>query len=668
VLQKIAAFNYDDVAVRHSSCEQETRMTKGRWKIGDGARVDIPASECEIERSTGLPYQVKDKRGVRQGRLVAQEFAGFQVAGGRRRVVWLCVCDCGNTICVRLTPQDNALSCGCLRRGGHTTHGSKTGEWDVKTAERKAYRVWQSQLHLYSSPDSSIYPTVGGRGIKMCDRWVNDFAAFLEDVGLPPTSDHVLARLDDDKDVEPSNVRWIPRAERDSNQQKYRDNPRPSDDQLRMLAQQYPDATLEEYCDLLAQETGSRISQAVMSRRFQKLGLSRKDQRLSDDQLLRLVKEYPDASISKYCELLAATGKRISKTTLRQRFRQLEVSLKDQRSVNSATAQSSPRMTQPKYRIGDGYRIDIPASECDLELSTGLPHLVKDKRGVRKGRLVFQEFAGFQVSRSGKSKRTLWFCLCDCGNTTCTRTPSNSVASCGCLHHEVNTTHGASNRRVKSAETQVYGAWLAQINRCYAPGSDSYASVGGRGIKMYDPWVKDFPAFLADVGLPPTPAHVLARIDYDKDFEPSNVRWIPKTVHRKKVIFHSSPTQYQPNHDKPQLFDDQLIRLVQKYPDATVEDYCELLTDETGIPITKGSLLPRLRKLGLSKKPPKVSNDQLLLLVQQDPDASAADYCKLLVKMTGIQVSPGTVGISLKKLGLSKKEQRLARFTPARSK
>jgi hypothetical protein len=140
-------------------------MTKGRWKIGDGSRIDIPASECTIELSTGVPDKVKDKRGVRQGRLVVQEFAGFQLSGTRRRTIWLCVCDCGNTICTVISPSRRVHSCGCLNREVHTTHGARMGGWDVKTAERQAYRVWLSQVRHCYNPNSPSYPTVGGRAI-----------------------------------------------------------------------------------------------------------------------------------------------------------------------------------------------------------------------------------------------------------------------------------------------------------------------------------------------------------------------------------------------------------------------------------------------------------------------------------------------------------------------
>jgi hypothetical protein len=62
------------------------------------------------------------------------------------------------------------------------------------------------------------------------------------------------------------------------------------------------------------------------------------------------------------------------------------------------------------------------------------------------------------------------------------------------------------------------------------------------------------PAFLEDVGLPPTPQHLLARLDYDKDFEPGNVRWIPRTEHDKRAITHSVQQKYK---DKPKPSDDQ---------------------------------------------------------------------------------------------------------------
>jgi transposase len=46
--------------------------------------------------------------------------------------------------------------------------------------------------------------------------------------------------------------------------------------QLRAIYEEHPDATLAEYCELLADATGLWVSQSTMCRTFQKLNLPRK--------------------------------------------------------------------------------------------------------------------------------------------------------------------------------------------------------------------------------------------------------------------------------------------------------------------------------------------------------------------------------------------------------
>lgn len=57
----------------------------------------------------------------------------------------------------------------------------------------------------------------GGRGIRVCDGWRHDFAAFLADVGPKPGSKHSLDRIDPDGHYEPGNVRWATPIEQSRN-------------------------------------------------------------------------------------------------------------------------------------------------------------------------------------------------------------------------------------------------------------------------------------------------------------------------------------------------------------------------------------------------------------------------------------------------------------------
>lgn len=130
---------------------------------------------------------------------------GQNTAAGKVR--WNCLCDCGKEKLVSASSlrQGDSLSCGCLQKEIVTLHGmSNSPEYDA----------WiQMKQRCYNS-NSFNFERWGGRGIVVCERWLNSFADFFADVGSRPSPEHSIDRYPNrDGDYEPGNVRWATTAE-----------------------------------------------------------------------------------------------------------------------------------------------------------------------------------------------------------------------------------------------------------------------------------------------------------------------------------------------------------------------------------------------------------------------------------------------------------------------
>ena len=71
------------------------------------------------------------------------------------------------------------------------------------------YSVWSSMKDRCLNKNNKGYYRYGGRGITVCDRWLNSFIAFHEDMGQKPFSKAQLDRRDNDGNYEPDNCRWV---------------------------------------------------------------------------------------------------------------------------------------------------------------------------------------------------------------------------------------------------------------------------------------------------------------------------------------------------------------------------------------------------------------------------------------------------------------------------
>jgi hypothetical protein len=120
-----------------------------------------------------------------------------------------CVCDCGNKSVVvgQYLQSGNTTSCGCVKKSvGFTSnliHGGSAGNM------HGAYRSWRSMKHRCTCPSSIGWKDYGARGITVCERWLDSYELFLEDMGHRPKG-YSLERLDIEKGYSPENCVWIP--------------------------------------------------------------------------------------------------------------------------------------------------------------------------------------------------------------------------------------------------------------------------------------------------------------------------------------------------------------------------------------------------------------------------------------------------------------------------
>lgn len=96
----------------------------------------------------------------------------------------------------------------------------------LRTDNPLAYVSWCGMKQRCTNSNTKAWDYYGGRGITVCARWLNSFAAFVEDMGERPSHAHSLERLDNDGNYEPANCAWRTMAEQAQNRKRpHRPNP-----------------------------------------------------------------------------------------------------------------------------------------------------------------------------------------------------------------------------------------------------------------------------------------------------------------------------------------------------------------------------------------------------------------------------------------------------------
>lgn len=130
---------------------------------------------------------------------------------GRKIRMWLCECECGRCVTVNTgnLRSGHITSCGCKRvdvaRKKATKHGQR---------KSRLYQIFATMKKRCYVPTSINFSNYGGRGIKICEEWLNDFQAFYDWAMANGYADNLtIDRINNDGNYEPSNCQWITRSE-----------------------------------------------------------------------------------------------------------------------------------------------------------------------------------------------------------------------------------------------------------------------------------------------------------------------------------------------------------------------------------------------------------------------------------------------------------------------